>query len=307
MMLDLNLIPVFEAMLLEKNVTAAAVRMGLTQSALSNALGRLRHYFDDPLFVKTRDGMLPTPRALELAEPLREAMTLVRAAAQKVAAFDPSTSNRTFRLYMTDVGEMVLLPALMQYLRNNKISVQIETAQLDSDQISEHLVSGEIDFAVGYLSDLGRTIANAVLFREHYVCLTRKAHEADIGSKLTQKKFLAASHVLISSMGSGHKIIEHTLDQRGFKRDVALRVPHFLVIPKIIADTDLVVTVPSRVASAFADQTELQVHPLPISIPSFDVSLFWHPRFENDPAISWFRSLLIQLFQEERHKEKVAA
>src|SRR6478609_7219988 len=112
-MIDLNLLPVFEAMLLEENVTAAAARMGLTQSALSNALGRLRTYFEDPLFVKTRQGMLPTPRALELAGPLREAMTLVRAAAQKSEGFDPKTSNRTFRIYMTDVGEMVLLPKLM--------------------------------------------------------------------------------------------------------------------------------------------------------------------------------------------------
>ncbi len=302
-MIDLNLLPVFEAMLIEQNVTAAAAKMGLTQSALSNALGRLRTYFEDPLFVKTRQGMLPTPRALELAQPLRDALTLVRAAAQKSEGFDPLTSNRTFRLYMTDVGEMVFLPALMKHLRKNGFSIQIETAQLDSDEVAERLTSGEIDFAIGYLPNLGKTIAGASLFREHYVCMTRKDYGENGTKKLTLKQFLAASHVLISSMGSGHQIIERTLDARGFKRNVALRVPHFLVIPKIIADSDLVVTVPARVAESWADQTAVRVHELPLAIPSFDVSLFWHPRFVNDPPIEWLRELMLRLFREASAKK----
>lgn len=305
-MLDLNLLPVFEAMLLDKNVTAAAARMGLTQSALSNALGRLRIYFEDPLFVKTHQGMLPTPRALELAQPLRDAMTLVRMAAQKNKGFDPSTSNRTFRLCMTDVGEMVLLPTLMKHLRDKGLSIQIETAQLDSDEVAERLASGEIDFAIGYLPNLGKAIATASLFREHYVCMTRKDYNGHGTEKLTLKKFLAASHVLIASMGSGHQIIERTLDARGFKRNVALRVPHFLVIPKIIADTDLVVTVPARVAETFADQTAVRVHALPVAIPSFDVSLFWHPRFVNDPPIAWFHALMLQLFRQAPARKAAA-
>ncbi len=303
-MIDLNLLPVFEAMVQEQNVTMAAKRMGITQSALSNALGRLRTYFEDPLFVKTRQGMLPTPRALELAGPLRDAMTLMRAAAaQKSKAFDPSTSNRAFRIYMTDVGEMVFLPGLMKHLRAKGFSVQIETAQLDSADVAEQLTSGEIDFAIGYLPDLGKPVAEASLFREHYVCMTRKDYTENGANKLTLKRFLAASHVLISSMGSGHQIIERTLNASGFQRNVALRVPHFLVIPRIIADTDLVVTVPARVAETFADQTEVRVHPVPVPIPSFDVSLFWHPRFVKDPPIQWLRELMLALFQEGKGKK----
>lgn len=298
-MLDLNLLPVFEAMLLDKNVTVAATRMGITQSALSNAIGRLRHYFKDPLFVKTRGEMLPTPLALELAKPLRDALTLVRAATQKDRSFDPSMSDRAFRLYMTDVGEMVLLPKLMKYLESHGISIQIETTQLDSLVVAEKLASGEIDFAVGYLPNLGKAIEKATLFREHYVCMTRKTYGENGKGKLTLKKFLAASHVLIASMGSGHQIIERTLDRGGFKRNIALRVPHFLVIPKIILDTDLVVTIPARAAQTFADQTEVRVHPLPVKIPTFDVALFWHSRFANDPSIEWFRVLMLQLFQEQ--------
>ncbi len=305
-MLDLNLLPVFEALLLEKNVTAAAAHMGLTQSALSNALGRLRQYFGDALFVKTREGMMPTPRALELAQPLKAALTLIRASTQKNDGFDCMSSNRVFRLYMSDVGEMVFLPELVKRLRELRASIQIETAQMDSNDIELRLASGEIDFALGYLPALNKPIRKTMLFREHYVCMTRKEEGANGKAKLTLKKFLDVSHVQIASLGSGHQIIERTLDRRGLKRNIALRVPHFLVIPYIIAGTDLIATMPSRVANAFANQARLQVQPLPVSIPSFDVSLFWHPRFSSDPPIQWFRTLLIDLFQETRIPPKAA-
>ena len=303
-MLDLNLLPVFEAMLLEQNVTAASAHVGLTQSAMSNALGRLRHYFEDPLFVKTRNKMLPTPRALELAQPLRNALALVRSSTQKSDQFDPASSDRVFRIHMTDVGEIVYLPKLIKRLRDLGTSIQVETSQINSEEIAERLAAGELDFAVGYLPTLGITLAKAKLFREHYVCMTRENFGTNGNGKLTLKKFIEASHVLISSMGSGHQIIERTLDRRGVKRNIALRTPHFLVIPKIIADTDLVVTMPSRAADAMRGMVQVRVHPMPLAIDSFDVSLFWHPRFANDPPIQWFRSLFVDLFQELPLKRK---
>lgn len=300
LMLDLNLLLVFEAMLLYQNVTTAAAHIGLTQSAMSNALGRLRHHFEDRLFVKTRGGMLPTPRALELAQPLRQALTLVRASMQKGKGFDPRQSKRTFRVHMSDVGEMVFLPALMKRLKHVGASVTVETAQLASDTVAERLASGEIDLAAGYLPSLGRSVEQTPLFREHYVCMTRREHPSGKNGRLTLDEFLAGSHVMIASMGSGHQIIERTLERRGLKRNVALRVPHFLVIPMIVASTDLMVTIPSRVANAFSKLVRVRVHPLPVPIPSFDVSLFWHPRFADDPPIQWLRSLMVELFEEPR-------
>lgn len=294
-MLDLNLLPVFEAMLVEQNVTAAASHVGLTQSAMSNALGRLRQHFDDPLFVKTRTGMLPTPRAQELAGPLKQALALIRAAAEERERFDPKASGRTFRLYMTDVGEMRFLPGLMEHLRSTGASVKIETSQIQVEELADRMTLGEIDLALGYLPEVSRAIDRLPLFDEHYVCVTRDDGTAN---KLTRERFLSSPHVAIESMGSGHAMFERVLQQEGIALNVALRVPHFVVIPMIVAQTDLVVTLPSRVAEQIAKPMNLRVHPLPFKFPKFEVSLYWHPRFASDPPIAWLRGEMARLYQE---------
>ncbi len=299
-MIDLNLLLAFEAMLLHQNVTAAATHLGLTQSAMSSALGRLRAHFEDPLFVNTRSGMLPTPRALALAGPFREALRLVRASTEKRRGFDPRHSRRTIRFHMSDVGEMVFLPALVRRLDEIGATVKLETVQITSDDVATGLESGDIDFAVGYLPNLSKRLAAAPLFREHYVCMTRHGHPLARKGRLTVKNFLAGSHVLVESLGSGHRIIERTLRRRGIERDFALRVPHFLVIPMIVAGTDRIVTIPSRVATAFSRLVNAEVYPLPVAIPKFDVALFWHPRFAHDAPLQWMRGLMIELFQEHR-------
>ena len=299
-MLDLNLLLVFEAMLLHRSVTDAAAHVGISQPAMSNALGRLRRHFDEPLFVNTRSGMLPTPRALELAKPLQQALSLVRSASLEQQAFDAATSKRSFRFHMSDVGEMVFLPTLVKRLDEMGASVRVETAQLTADEVGEQLESGEIDFAAGYLPALSKSVSVEPLFREHYVCMTRRGHPIETGGPLRPKAFLSYNHVLIESMGSGHKVIERTLERHGLKADQALRVPHFMVIPMIVASTDRIVTVPSRVATVFDRLMRLRVHPLPFKIPSFDVSLFWHPRFGNDAGIRWMRRLMLDLFHEGR-------
>lgn len=285
-------------MLLHQNVTAAAAHNGLTQSAMSNALGRLRRHFGDPMFVSTRGGMLPTPRALELARPLRQALDLVRSSTMKDTAFDPTTSKRTFRFYMTDTGEMVFLPGLVQRLDEMGATVRIETAQIPAEEIAVQLESGELDFAAGYLASTPRSVAAARLFREHYVCMMRQSHPLANDGRLSLKDFLAASHVFIESMGSGHKNIERTLAAKGLKREVSLRVPHFVVVPMIVANTDRIVTTPSRVANVFSTLVNVRVRQVPVKFPSFDVSLFWHARFDADPGIRWMRDLMIDLFQE---------
>jgi len=299
-LLDLNLLLVFEAMLLHQNVTAAAAHNGLTQSAMSNALGRLRRHYDDPLFVNTRSGMLPTPRALELARPLTRALTLVRTADQRDKGFDPEQSKRTYRFHMTDIGEMVFLPPLVKRLDEIGATVKVETTQLASSEIAERLESGEIDFAAGYLPSLSKSVEQAPLFRETYVCVTRRSHPVGRDGGLTLEKFQAGSHVLIESMGSDHKNVERKLAEQGIKREFALRVPHYLVIPMILSGTDYIVTVPRRAAEAFATLAPMRIHPMPIAIPSFDVSLFWHPRFREDPPIEWMRNLMVELFKDAR-------
>src|SRR5689334_18776419 len=160
-MFDLNLLLAFEAMFLHRNVTSAAATVGITQSAMSGALARLRHQFADPLFVNTRGAMLPTPRALELATPFRQALRLVRASTTGAKGFDPCTSTRTFRFQMSDVAETVFLPKLVKRLDEIEATVKIETAQLTATQISDGLESGDIDFATAYLPKLAKSIERA--------------------------------------------------------------------------------------------------------------------------------------------------
>jgi DNA-binding transcriptional LysR family regulator len=303
---DLNLLLVFEAMFRHGSVTRAAAQIGLTQSAMSSALGRLRKQFGDPLFVNTRSGMLPTPRALELAPPLTEALAMVRGAMGSRAAFEPRSSTRNLRVYMSDVGEMVLLPRLMRHLHVHAPAMQLETAQLPAAELAVRLETGDIDLAVGYLPQLPDKIRRARLFEEHYVCMTRPDHPLGRSAPLTLKEFLGARHVLIASMGSGHQQLERTLAERGVHENVALRVPHFVVVPVIVAGTDLVVSLPSRVAGASARLVKVKVHPLPIPIPSFDVSLYWHERVENDPANLWLRKAMSELFGDRPERKKSA-
>jgi len=304
---DLNLLPVFEALFRHGSVTRAAMEMGLTQSAMSSALGRLRRQLDDPLFVNTRSGMLPTPRALELAPSLTDALAMVRGALGSRDAFDPRRTTRSLRIYMTDVGETVLLPTLMRHLHEHSPVMRLETAQLPAAELAVRLETGDIDLAVGYVPQLRDKIRRARLFEEHYVCMTRPDHPLGRTGALTLKEYLAARHVLIASMGSGHQILERTLAERGMEESVALRVPHFVVVPLILAGTDLIVSLPSRVAEAWARLVKIKVHPLPIPLPSFDVSLYWHARVENDAANRWLRGAMLQLFGDRPARKRSAS
>jgi DNA-binding transcriptional LysR family regulator len=300
---DLNLLPVFEALLRHGNVTRAAADIGLTQSAMSSALGRLRRQLGDPLFVNTRAGMLPTPRALELAPSLTDALAMVRRALNGREAFDPRRTARSLRVYMTDVGETVLLPSLMRHLDQESPQLRLETAQLPAAELAVRMETGDIDLAVGYLPQLRDKIRRARLFEEHYVCMTRPDHPLGRrASGLTLKEFLSARHVLISSMGSGHQQLERALAEHGVEQNVALRVPHFVVVPLIVAGTDLIVSLPAHVADVWKGLVKAKVQPLPISIPSFDVSLYWHPRVENDSANLWLREAMLQLFDDKKRR-----
>lgn len=304
---DLNLLPVFDALFRHGSVTRAAAEMGLTQSAMSSALGRLRRQLDDPLFVNTRSGMLPTPRALELAPSLTDALAMVRGALGAREAFDPRRTTRSLRIYMTDVGETVLLPTLMRHLHEHSPVMRLETAQLPASELAVRLETGDIDLAVGYVPQLREKIRRMRLFEEHYVCMTRPDHPLGRSAPLTLKEYLSARHVVIASMGSGHQILERTLAERGMEENIALRVPHFVVVPLIVAGTDLIVSLPARVAEAWSRLVKVKVHPLPVPLPSFDVSLYWHARVENDAANRWLRSAMLALFGDRPARRRSAA
>lgn len=292
---DLNLLRVFDAVLRERGVTRAAQRLRLTQPAVSNALGRLRALFDDALFVRTPRGMEATPFARELDQPVRQALALIESAFAQRAGFDAASSTRAFRFYMSDLGEISFLPPLVERARRAAPGVRLESAALGLEDIEEALATGALDLAIGFLPGLGGHVRRRRLFRDPYVCLMRAEHP-QVGERLTRKLFLEASHALVTSSGSGHSVIEEALERNGLTRRIALRVPHFTVVPMVLERTDLLLTLPGRVARVYAARGRFKTLPLPVPIPPADVGVHWHERFERDPGNCWLREQLVELF-----------
>ncbi len=289
---DLNLLRVFDAVLRERGVTPAAVRLGLTQPAVSNALARLRSLFGDALFVRTPAGMDPTPFARELGEPVRQALALLESALAHGPGFDPAASSRAFRFYMSDLGQIEFLPPLLEHVQRRAAGVRLEAFALVLEDITESLAAGALDLAVGFLPGLGPPVRRRALFRDPYVCLMRADHP--IGS-LTKKRFMEASHALVTYRG-GHRVIEEALERAGLSRRIALRVPHFTVAPMVLERTDLILTLPARVARVFEKRGNLKSLPPPVPIPPAEVAVHWHERFEADPGNRWLRDLMTELY-----------
>jgi DNA-binding transcriptional LysR family regulator len=295
--IDLNLLRVFDAVLRERGVTPAAARLGLTQPAVSNALARLRALFGDALFVRTPAGMDATPFARGVADPVRQALALLESALAHGPGFEPATSTRAFRFYMSDLGQVEFLPPLVERVQRAAPGVRLEAVAADLEHIGEALGTGALDLAVGFLPALGPPVARRALFRDPYVCLMRSDHPA-IGRKLTRKKFVEASHVLVTYRGGGHRVIEEALERAGVARRIALRVPHFTVVPMVLARTDLILTLPARVARVYERQGDFKSLPPPVAMPPAEVAVHWHERFEADPGNRWLRDQVIELFSE---------
>src|SRR5882724_1528345 len=289
---DLNLLRVFDAVLHEGTVTAAAGRLHLTQPAVSNALARLRAVFGDPLFVRTASGMEATPFARGVAEPVRQALALLETALAHGPGFDPATATRAFRFYMSDLGQIEFLPPLIERIQKQAPGVRLEAVALEVEDIAAALAAGSLDLAVGFLPALGPPVRRRALFRDPYLCLMRADHPIQ---SLTKKKFAEASHALVSYRG-GHRVIEEALERAGLARKIALRVPHFTVVPMVLERTDLILTLPARVARVFERRGKLKCLPPPVPIPQAEVAVHWHERFEADPGNRWLREQVIDLF-----------
>jgi DNA-binding transcriptional LysR family regulator len=291
--LDLNLLRVFDAVLRGRSVTAAAAQLGLTQPAVSNALARLRAAFGgDALFLRTSQGMEPTPFARALAEPVRQALALLDSALAHGPGFDPATSDRSFRFYMSDLGQIEFLPPLVERVRKRAPGVRLEAVGLELEDIADALAVGNLDIAMGFLRGLGPPVARKALFRDPYVCLLRADHPI---RTLTKREFVEASHVLVTYRG-GHHVVEEALERAGLARRIVLRVPHFTVVPMVLERSDLILTLPARVARVFERQGAFRSLAPPLPIPPAEVAVHWHERFDGDPGNRWLREQLVELF-----------
>jgi DNA-binding transcriptional LysR family regulator len=292
---DLNLLVAFDAMVAEGNVTRAAERVGLTQPAMSHALGRLRKLVGDPLFVRTPQGMVPTPRALELCEPIRRALGEIDRALHEAPQFSPAEARRTFALACVDFGSFIVVPPLFARIRKEAPGVDLSVRQLRDDTIERQLAEGDVDLAVGVLYGAEPPwMVKKRLFEERFVCLCRKDHPM-VNGALTLDAFLALDHALISPRGRQGGFVDRALAAIGKKRRVALTIPHFLAAPMVVASTDLVLTLPERIGRSFATMLPLTVAEPPLEVGGFSVSAYWHESQGHDPAHAWFRSMVMEV------------
>jgi DNA-binding transcriptional LysR family regulator len=304
---DLNLLTVFDAIFRERRITVAAERLGLSQPATSNALTRLRRMFDDPLFVRTLDGMVPTPFAQQLAEPIRRACDSARTALQLSSSFIPRNSSRTFTLCMSDIGEHVFLPPLLRQLRSEAPNVNVKVAQATLRDLHIGLESGDVDLAIGLFPDLPPGFYQQRLYLDRLVCVARKDHPA-IASSLSLRTFLSLPHAQVRSLGTGHflaveKAIGGTKDRR---RRIALSVPHFLGLARIIGGSELIATIPERLAHIFSEQVGIRILEPPFHAPPIEIKQHWHERYHHDPANRWLRNLLARLFMSSESERQAA-
>lgn len=287
---DLNLLRVFTAVYEVRNVSRAAVVTGLSQPAVSNALQRLRRVCDDPLFVRTRTGMEPTALAMSLAEPVRRALDILQNCLSNPAGFEPGRSDRVFRLLMSDVGEVIVLPKLMDALQKVAPGIRIEALQIPHENYPGALESGQADLAIGNLAMLKGGFYQRVLFSDNYMCIARKNHPL-VGKRPTLKDYLALSHV-VTTAGSTEGLVEKALARRRQHRIVKLKVTHYHVAATIVANTDLVATVPENAVMGLKN---LQMFELPFPLVHAQVRLFWHRRAHQDPANQWLRGFIAGL------------
>lgn len=296
---DLNLLVVFDALMRERSVTRAGAAVGLSQPSMSNALSRLREQCSDPLFVRSREGMQPTALALRLAGPVQRALAMLRESLEGEVAFDPASSDRTFRLLLSDVGEIVILPRLIRHLEKVAPMMSVRSVQLPRDRHRDALEAGDVDLAI--VRDVR---PDAGLLREHlyddrYVCLVRKGHP-QIGSRMSLKKFLAASHIAVEMPGAGPGMFEQMLNAHRLHCRIALTVPHYLVAPLIVAKTDLLVAVPEEIIPELPRPLAVRSLPLPFDPGGIQVHQYWHRRFDADPASRWLRQQIQHLFRSAR-------
>lgn len=295
--IDLNLLSVFQEVYRERQISAAARRLGLTQSAVSNALARLRRTFGDELFVRTAHGMQPTPLAQQMAEPIGAAMVQVALALSQRSRFDPATSGRRFTLAMTDVGEVYFMPVLIERCRTIAPNVEIASIRANGLTLKDDMETGRVDLAIGAFEDVSEALYHRALFRQRFVSMFRKDHPLAKG-KVDLERFVAAPHLIVDAAQSPYDRINGLLEKAGVTAGTRFRVPHFTAVPYIVSTSELVVTVPQKLAESAASPFGLKWIEPPLALPTLQTNVFWHRRFNHDPGIQWLRGLIADVFAE---------
>jgi len=301
---DLNLLVALDALARERSVTKAAERAGVTQSAMSHTLRRLRELFDDPLLVRGRGGMVLTPRAEALIVPLRSGLVSLARTLAEPEPFAPANASRTFRIVSPDLFDALVLPTLLKRLGRDAPSIDLAVVPTPK-RLSDSLETGDVDLAIypvlldPHPFDLGTQVdaelQSRTLFRDSFRCFVRSGHP-ELGGRrrLGLDAYTRLSHLLVSPGGEGPGVVDRILHAQGLERRIALRVPHFATALEVLEQSDLVLTAPSSLSKCSAAPALISYR-VPLDIPEHAITMIWHPRFTEDPSHRWLRDLMLDV------------
>ncbi len=284
--IDLNLLRVFLAIWDLRSLTAAGERLGLTQPAISHALRRLRDYFNDPLFVRAANRMLPTDMAVQLHEPLDQALALINRTLKERAAFDPGSTQRRFRIAMSDIAEVYALPRLVTSLARIAPAVRIDVVPFVPDYVVAAMRSGEVDLAIGYVTDPGEECTSIDVFDDRFICLVRAGHPI-AGRQLTEASLTGLRFFYARIISPNHL---QSLEQWFAERDIGARIAvrgHFMTAPEIVRNSDLAAIFPESLALRLHRAKDFRRLELPLALPPIEVKVHSHVRFASDKGIRW--------------------
>ena len=291
---DLNLLVIFDALMRERNVSRVAEKLALSQPAISNALNRLRTLLDDQLLVRTAQGMQPTALALSLEEPIRQAIQQIETTLSGGHQFDPSSSQRRFRIATTDYAELALLPRLLEYMRAHAPGISFDILDLPPDTPTQAIEDGDLDLCIGRFGELPPRIRRTPFMKEELV-VAYDPLQLDLGPELSLETFMALKHIWVSG-GQHRGVVDMWLDDNQLERNIVLVTPNYLGAPHLVLNSDMVVVLPKRMADQYATLLPIQLAPLPLPIPPFDVDVITSSLRNDDLALQWLIDLLHQEF-----------
>ncbi len=290
--IDLNLLVALRALLGERHVTRAARQLGLSQSATSHALARLRELYGDPLLVRSGRNLELTPRAVALLPQLEHGLTELEASLRGEERFEPSRASFPLRIGTADYGQAILSGPLLALLRAEAPGVNLQATSYP--EVLEQLKAGTLDFALIAKMKLARVFLEQRLFSDGFVCMLRKGHPALDKKRLSLAKYLELQHLLVSPGGTPGSYVDTELTRRGLTRRVALQVSSFLVAPQVVAETDLISTGPELLLRRMSEHYPVVLLPPPLRIPRFELCLVWHTRRDHEPAHAWMRDAIVR-------------
>jgi DNA-binding transcriptional LysR family regulator len=288
--IDLNLLKLFHALVRERSVTRAGLRLGLSQPAASRALNRLRSMLNDPLVVRGKSGLELTPRADQLADAVTRLLEDARSIISP-AAFDPAVATGRMTIAALDHLSLLIVPGLITRSARQAPSLEIAIAQPSGDNVGL-VEQGAVDVAVGLFDSLPASLHQRTLYTDDYVCIVRRGHPA-ASERFTTEHYLALRHIVITISGIGQSAVDAALSDQALARHVALRVPHFLLAGMVVAESDMIFTLPRRLAVHLAGSLPLEVLDVPLRLPPMAPAMIWHERLHRDAAQMWLRQQIV--------------